>query len=226
MLISYINAATFNQAFESPRIARLLRRMNLLYADGQSVVWASRKLGDPLPERVNAADFIEEFLRGCAEKKISVALVGGKPGQAAEFARHFHARVPDLNITAISDGYFAEADSRRVRERIDELNPHIVLLGMGVPRQEAFALEWSAGSPPRVWWCVGALFEYFSGSRARAPVWTRRAGLEWLFRLTLEPRRLWRRYLIGNVKFIYRVLASSAIPATPPSSSAADPSSN
>ncbi|MCL5269386.1 MAG: WecB/TagA/CpsF family glycosyltransferase, partial [bacterium] len=103
-------------------------------------------------------------------------------------------------------GYFNEVDARRILEAIELANPDVVLIGMGTPRQEHWALMWSAADRrPRVWWCVGALFEYYAGTRGRAPVWMRRTGLEWVWRLALEPGRLWRRYLLGNPRFLWRV---------------------
>ena len=88
----------------------------------------------------------------------------------------------------------------------EKARPDLVLVGMGVPNQESWLEENWPNLAPRVYWCVGALFEYYSGQRARAPRWLRRIGLEWAFRLVLEPQRLWRRYILGNTLFTLRVL--------------------
>lgn len=212
-LVGYLNAANVNLAFDSPAAARIFLSFDCLYADGQAVVWGARWVGRPVPERVNAGDFVDHFFARCAAEGLRVALVGGKPGEAQGFAGHFLKESPALQVVSIEQGYFSREDSEQVRARIESANPDIVLLGMGSPRQEELAAAWSRVGKPRVWWCVGALFEYASGHRARAPVWIRRIGLEWLFRLALEPRRLWRRYLIGNPKFVYRVLRSSPVPS-------------
>lgn len=211
-IVGYLNASTVNQAFESPRTARVFASLDCLYADGQAVVWASRWLGEPVPERVNAADFVESFMRAGAAKGLRIGLLGGKEGEAAEFATRFKSLIPGLDVVFVHRGYFAPgAETESILAELEAVDPDIVLVGMGAPRQEELALELSQRGRPRVWWCVGALFEYFSGSRARAPVWMRRAGLEWIFRLALEPGRLWRRYLIGNPKFIYRVVRSAPV---------------
>jgi N-acetylglucosaminyldiphosphoundecaprenol N-acetyl-beta-D-mannosaminyltransferase len=210
--IAYLNAAHVNLAFESGEAAELFKIMDCLYADGQAVVWASRRLGRPVPERINAGDFTEAFFRRCAESGLRIGLVGGRQGEAQDFARRFADRVQGLNFVFAHHGYFSPDEAGAVFEALDRADPDLVMLGMGAPRQERIAATWSERGKPRVWWCVGALFEYGPGRRRRAPVWMRRAGLEWLFRLTLEPGRLWRRYLIGNPKFVYRIWRARPIP--------------
>lgn len=202
----YLNAATVNLAFERPEYAALLRRMDCLYADGQAVVWAARWLGTPIPERVNAGDFTREFAQAMAGEGRTLALVGGAPGEADRTAAVFTAWAPDLKIVYTHHGFYADHEAESVREGIERADPDLVLLGMGSPRQERQALAWAAQGRPRAWWCVGALFEYYAGTRRRAPVWMRRAGMEWAFRLALEPGRLWKRYIVGNPLFVIRVL--------------------
>lgn len=202
--ISYLNAATTNLAVEDPDQARRLREFEAVYADGKAVVWAARLLGDPIPCRVNAGDFTEAFFRAFAGAGLKVALVGGEPGVAERFGEVYRARAPGLRLVFVNDGFFENETG--VREALEARDPDVVLLGMGSPRQERIAEEWSRSGRPRVWWCVGALFEYDAGVRRRAPVWMRRVGLEWAFRLAMEPGRLWRRYLIGNPKFVWRTL--------------------
>lgn len=212
-LAGYFNAATTNLALEDPELAALLPRFDCLYADGQGVVRAARRLGAPVAERINAGDFVVELLRRCAGAGVAIGLVGGRPGEAAGFAGRARELAPGVRIVVALDGYFDEAEETRsgaVRAAIEAADPDLVIVGMGSPRQERWAVRWAdaaarEGGRGRAWWCVGALFEYYAGTRARAPVWARRAGLEWLFRLALEPRRLWRRYLIGNPKFLLRV---------------------
>lgn len=211
--VGYLNAATTNLCCEQQEIRNTFNQLDCLYADGQAVVWAAGWLGHPIPERVNAADFTLEFFQACAQDNLSVALVGGRPArsdapcEAERFAAHFTKMVNDLNVTFIHHGYFPPDKADGVRKELEAADPDIVLLGMGTPRQENLALAWSEApdANPRVWWCVGALFEYYAGTRLRAPVWVRRIGMEWAVRLVLEPGRLWRRYVIGNPKFIWRV---------------------
>lgn len=205
--LGYLNAAQFNLGASDPDFARRLRAMDLLYPDGQSIVWAARRRGVRLDARLTAADFIGDFFRRAATAGVSVALVGGPPGAAAAFASYWSGQVPGLEIRFTCDGFFAPGRQADVCRNIEAANPDIVLVGMGAPRQECFVERASASGAPRVWWCVGALFEYGPWGRRRAPRWMRDAGMEWAFRLAQEPRRLAGRYLIGNPLFVWRVLA-------------------
>ncbi|MBN1868355.1 WecB/TagA/CpsF family glycosyltransferase [Candidatus Sumerlaeota bacterium] len=204
--ITYLNAHCSNLAEDNARYQGILNRCDLVYADGQAVVWAARYLGAAVPERVNAGDFILDFCRACAGKGASLYLIGSAEGVAERAAEDWRHRVPGLEISGTHAGYFGGEDEAVIAEKIRSARPSILLVGMGSPRQEEWTMAWAERLQVPVVWCVGALFEYYSGKRARAPVWMRRAGLEWLFRLVLEPRRLWKRYLWGNLRFVRRVL--------------------
>lgn len=204
-LVGYVNAAMVNLAADSSEFRSQLGGFDRLIADGQSIVWASRWLGNAIPERLNITDIVHDVLAEVALAGLRVAVIGGRPGEAAAFATVAAQRSPGLEVVMASSGYLGDADERAVREELEATNPDLVLMGMGAPLQERRTLEWAIVGEPRAWWCVGAAFEYFAGTRRRAPVWLRRAGLEWVFRLALEPRRLARRYLIGNPVFVWRV---------------------
>jgi len=210
--VGYVNAATVDLAARDRAFLADLRAMECLVADGQSVVWAARHLDQPLPERVNITDVASSVAAEVAARGLRVALVGGRPGEAEGFAAAMARTSPDLQVVLTSSGYLDDAAEAALLERLAEADPHLVLLGMGAPLQEARAMRWSAQGPPRVWWCVGAVFEYFAGTRRRAPVWVRRAGLEWVVRWVQEPRRLARRYLLGNPRFVWRVARRRALP--------------
>jgi N-acetylglucosaminyldiphosphoundecaprenol N-acetyl-beta-D-mannosaminyltransferase len=207
--ITYLNAHCSNVAGNDAEYAAILQRAEAVYADGQAIVWASGFLGDALPERVNAADFILELLRRGAGENLKIFLLGSAPGVAERAAARFRAEIPALQIVGVRDGFFD--DEAQLLADITAAAPDILLVGMGVPLQE----KWVAAHLPQlnahVVWCVGAMFEYYGEARARAPVWMRKAGLEWLFRLVLEPRRMWRRYLVGNVVFVLRVLRARVV---------------
>jgi len=208
--VCYVNAASFNLARRDSRYAQVLRSADLVYADGQAVVWASRYLRCPLPERVNAGDFFERFCEACAREHLTLCLVGSQPGVAERAAQNLVARSGNLRILAAHHGYFDQERSEAIVAEINRLAPDILVVGMGSPRQELWVAEQFDRLNIGVAWCVGALFEYAAGVRYRAPVWVRKAGLEWAFRLVLEPRRLWRRYLVGNWVFLWRVWRARA----------------
>ena len=203
--VAYVNAANYNLAARDRRYAEALRAADLVYADGQAVVWAGRSLGRPLPERVNAGDFFVRFCERCAREGLTLFLLGSRPGVAEQAAEHFRSLAPGLAIAGTHHGHFDARESDAVVAAINRAAPDLLIVGIGSPRQELWAAKEIERLNVGVAWTVGALFEYFGGMRWRAPVWMRRVGLEWLFRLALEPRRLWRRYLIGNWQFVWRV---------------------
>ena len=201
-IITYLNAHNLNVVFDNPEYGASLCEADLVYADGMGVVWGWRWLGRLVPERVNAGDFILDFCRRAAERKLSLYLIGSRPGVARKAAQRWAAEAPGLVIAGARDGYFPPEREAEIAEEIHRAAPSIVLAGMGVPRQELWTRRWAGAIGAPVVWCVGALFEYYAGERSRAPRWMRRCGLEWTWRLALEPGRLSGRYLAGNVRFL------------------------
>jgi N-acetylglucosaminyldiphosphoundecaprenol N-acetyl-beta-D-mannosaminyltransferase len=206
LLVTYLNAHCSNLAARDAEYRAAVNRFGLVYADGQGVVWASRALGAPVPERVNAGDFIPDFCRLCASEGIRLFLLGSYQGVPERAAQTWSKAAPGLAVAGTRHGFFTPEEEESVAAAINAARPDILIVGMSAPRQELWTLRWAQRLHVPVIWCVGALFEYFSDTRPRAPVWMRRASLEWLFRLALEPRRLWRRYLVGNARFVWRVL--------------------
>ena len=207
LFVTYLNAHCSNIAAADAAYAQLLQAADAVYADGKSIVWASRLLGPPLPERVNAADFILDFCRVAAQRDVSLYLLGSADGVTSAAAHAFRAAEPGLKVLGAESGYFTDGGAAAVA-RIAEAAPGILIVGMGVPLQE----KWVWANLDRLnvgaVWCVGAMMEFYGGYRRRAPQWMCRAGLEWLWRLCLEPGRLWRRYLGGNLRFVLRVARS------------------
>jgi N-acetylglucosaminyldiphosphoundecaprenol N-acetyl-beta-D-mannosaminyltransferase len=189
-------------ASQRPEFAELMAtKMHLVYADGMGVVWAARQCGAQVQERINAADFITDFLVQCQGRGLKIFLMGGKEGVASGAARTWQQQVPGLAIVGTQSGYMD--DPTMAASAVRDSGADLLILGMGSPTQEEWASVHGRNTGVKVIWCVGAMMEYHSGMTARAPVWMRRAGLEWLFRLAVEPGRLWRRYLIGNLEFLW-----------------------
>jgi N-acetylglucosaminyldiphosphoundecaprenol N-acetyl-beta-D-mannosaminyltransferase len=203
--VAYLNAWTTVMAANQPTFARRLRDdMEVVYADGMGVVWGARFLGISIPERINAADFILEFLLQCAQKNLKIFLFGGRDGVASKAATQWQCCNPALQIVGTAAGYGIEGGE--VARQVRAAGADIVLVGLGSPLQEDWAATHGHQCGARVVWCIGAMMDYHSGSTARAPVWMRKMGLEWLFRLLVEPRRLWKRYLLGNLRFLQVVI--------------------
>lgn len=198
-----INAYVCNQARRDALFSGLLATATT-YADGQSVVWASRLLGGRLPERLATTDVAAPILRAAADEGIHAFFLGGDEGVAEAAAERLRADIPGLQLRT-HHGYFSAEETAVVLEEIRAHGTGILFVGMGDPAQQLWIDAHRDLLPPAVLTC-GGLFDWLSGRNPRAPEWMIRAGLEWLWRLALEPRRLGRRYLVGNPVFIAAVL--------------------
>ena len=202
----YANAHTVNLACSDLRYRRILEDSDLLYADGASIVWASRWSEEPLPQRMTAADTFPLLARRCANRGLSIYLLGGKEGVAQRAAERLSEEISGLRIAGTHHGYFADKDSAAVVEAINAARPDLLAVGMSSPRQEYWLAHHRDRLKVPVRWCVGALFDYLAGVERRAPEWLCRIGGEWFFRLLVDPAGKWRRYVIGNPLFVWNTL--------------------
>ena len=205
--VSYVNAHVLNQANAHPELRSALKGSDLVYCDGYGVRLAARLIGLPVPHRMTGADWIWGAASLCQERGLSLYLLGSDPGSAADAGAALRRWYPRLKICGTHHGYFelGSPHSERVLEDIAEKKPDILLVGMGTPLQERWVEHYADRLEVPVVWTVGALFDYLSHRVPRAPHWLADHGLEWVFRLALEPRRMWRRYLLGNPAFLTRV---------------------
>jgi exopolysaccharide biosynthesis polyprenyl glycosylphosphotransferase len=203
--IAYVNIDCLNIAQADKSYARILRDADLVYPDGMGVVFASWIFGRPLKERVNAGDLLPEFCRMCVKRGYRIYILGGDEGVASSAAENLCRDFPGLRIVGTHTGFFEDSDSEAIISDINACEVDVLMVGMGAPRQENWIRRHKDKIEVPVAWGVGALFDYYSLKLPRAPVWMRKIGLEWLFRLIVEPRRLWKRYLLGNFLFTFRV---------------------
>jgi N-acetylglucosaminyldiphosphoundecaprenol N-acetyl-beta-D-mannosaminyltransferase len=177
---------------------------DLTYADGQSVVWAARILGRYLPERIATTDLIYPLAAAAAAAGKKLFLFGGTPGVAVEAARRLAQLNPGL-LTAEHHGYVTASAEDALIDEINLSRAHILCVGLGDPLQ----LMWIARNRHRLTVPViltcGGLFDWTSGAHRRAPAWLISVGCEWLWRLIIEPKRLAKRYLLGNPAFLLRL---------------------
>jgi N-acetylglucosaminyldiphosphoundecaprenol N-acetyl-beta-D-mannosaminyltransferase len=196
-----INAAKVVEFQSDARLRDAIRDAHLLTADGQAVVWAANLLGHMLPGRVAGADLMFALLAHAARRGYSVYFLGAREdivNVCVEKARELH---PELEIAGARNGYFTANEEPQVIAAIREARPDILFLGFGTPAKEYFMhRNYRALGVPFVMG-VGGAFDVLAGLVRRAPVWMQRAGLEWAFRLGQEPRRMWKRYLVGNTRF-------------------------
>ncbi|MHC4441279.1 MAG: WecB/TagA/CpsF family glycosyltransferase [Planctomycetota bacterium] len=208
--VHYLNAHTFNISMENPDFHKILATSDLLYADGISVVWAGRWLGHHIPERLTAADYFEYFCRQCAKEDVSLYLLGGLDGISKSTADILTSRIPSLHIKGTHHGYFGLEESQRLIGRINSSGADVLAVGMGSPHQETWVAENANNIKAPVVWTVGALFDYFTQREPRAPQWLCRYGGEWLYRLIHNPAEKWKRYLVGNFRFVWRIMQEGA----------------
>lgn len=188
--------------------------VSLSLADGMPVVWASRLLGRALPEKVSGSDLVEPLVRRAAARGWRVFLLGGGEGIAVRAGERMVADHPGLKIVGASSPRIdmgAAVETRRVIvESVRAARPDIVLVALGAPKQELFIHEVRAALAPAVLLGIGASLDFVAGAVPRAPAWMSRSGLEWLYRLTREPKRLWRRYFLRDPRFLAVIAAEVA----------------
>ena len=205
--IHYVNVHCVNLARKDPEYREILNRADLVYCDGYGVVLGARIAGERLPGRMTGADWIYVLGEFCARRGFSIYLLGSRPGVSETAARRLRSIYPSLRISGVHHGYLT--DDQEAEGAIREVNacrPDILLVGMGSPIQERFISRHRHSIDAPVCWSVGALFDFVAGMVPRAPKWMLDNGLEWLFRLLCEPRRLWNRYLVGNAVFLLGVM--------------------
>ena len=181
---------------------------SLSLVDGMPVMWASRLLGEKLPEKVSGSDLVPRLVDRAAQKKWRVFLLGGAEGSAEIAAKKLEAMgVPIAGLAAprVPESTSFEAHAA-LADEIAATKPDLVFVGLGAPKQELFATAVRDRLRPAVLLGVGASIDFLAGSVPRAPAWISRSGLEWLYRLGREPRRLWRRYLLRDPQFFALIL--------------------
>lgn len=202
--IAFLNAYVSNVAHTDSEFHAALARF-LIFADGVGVDIASKVLyGKSFPANLNGTDFIPKLLRQLPGP-MKIALVGATRENVEAACDRFARHAPQHKFYLISDGYFSSAGEAQIFDDLVSIQPDILLVAMGVPRQEFWIDNLSERHATLVLG-VGALFDFISGAVPRAPNWMRRARLEWLFRLIMEPRRLWQRYVVGNPVFLWHLL--------------------
>ncbi|MBN9886201.1 WecB/TagA/CpsF family glycosyltransferase [Salipiger abyssi] len=202
--VFFLNAHCANLRAGNREYADALTRADMVLPDGIGVELAARMTGGGLTENLNGTDFTPALLRQAARHGMSVFLFGAQPGTAEKAALTLAAKIPGLRIAGTLDGYEGAADPEAAIARINTSGADILLVAMGVPMQELWIDRHLPELRPRLVLGVGALFDFLAGNVRRAPAAVRKARLEWGWRLMQEPRRLAKRYLIGNGTFLAR----------------------
>lgn len=202
-----VNVAYLMMMRADARLQRFVDGASVVVADGQPLIWCSRWFGARLPERVPGIDMVEPIAARAARDGRRVFLLGATLEVVEEVARRLRSRYPSLHL-GCADGYFGPAEAAARAEAVRAFAADILLVGMGVPRQERFIEEQWPRLGATVAIGVGGSLDVLAGLRLRAPGWVQRIGMEWLFRLAQEPRRLFARYLFTNTRFVWLVVCA------------------
>lgn len=204
-----VNAAKIVLSRHDPELHRLINACDIVTADGLSVVWASRLLGDPLPTRVAGIDLMDELLSLAERRGYRVFLLGARPEVLATAVARVRERHPRLVIAGHRDGYYSDEEESAVAHQIREARADLLFVGMSSPRKEYFLARWGDTLDVPFSMGVGGAIDVLAGVTRRAPRRLQILGLEWAYRLAQEPRRLFRRYLVTNSLFIAMTLRSA-----------------
>lgn len=189
---------------------RIYREASLVLADGMPLLWASRMLGDPIKEKISGSDIFWDICKMASEKHYGLFLLGGRPGAANGAADVLKKKYPGIRITGTYCPPFGfendPEENARIISIIRSAKPDILFVGLGAPKQEKWIYTHRREYDAPVSMGIGVTFEFACGMVKRAPLWMQKSGLEWLWRLLMEPGRLWRRYLLEDTKFFLLVL--------------------
>ena len=200
-----LNAGKIVLMYRESKLKKIIQSCPLVNADGQSVVWALKLLGRPLPERVTGIDLMECLLKEADKKKYRIYFLGGTPSVNESMVEKVKLMYPNIQIGGRKHGYFSEKENEAVMGDISRSYSDILFIAMGSPKKEYWLAENLELTKVPFCMGVGGSFDVFVGKAKRAPRWIQNIGMEWFYRFIQEPRRLWKRYLIDNFIFIFLV---------------------
>jgi N-acetylglucosaminyldiphosphoundecaprenol N-acetyl-beta-D-mannosaminyltransferase len=206
LIQSGVNAASIVELKNNAGLVNAYNNADLINIDGMSMVWALRFLGFEVPERVACPDLAKAIMDLAEKNDYSLFLFGAKEENLKAAVVNIRISHPKLQISGYRNGYYQPDDENSIVQLINSANPDILFLGMSSPQKELFVEKYKNQLKVKYILGVGGFFDILSGSIKRAPLWMQNSGMEWLYRLMIEPRRMWRRYLIGNLTFIKLVI--------------------
>lgn len=201
-----VNASKVNLMEADRDLAEIVNSCPLINADGASIVWAAKQLGVPLTERVTGIDLFQELVGLAAEKGYGVYLFGAKEEVVWKVKEVFEGRYPGIRIVGCRNGYFTEADEPQIVADMAASGADMMFVAFSSPKKEYWVHRYldQLGIPFVMG--VGGSFDVVAGVTGRAPKWMQDCGLEWFYRFIQEPGRLWKRYIVGNAKFVMLTL--------------------
>ncbi len=201
-----VNAATLVAMRSDPELKESVTSCDLITADGMSLIWASRFLGKPLPERIAGPDLMCEIVKLAERKGYGIYLLGAKDSVVRKVASEYASRFSESIVAGYHHGYFSETDEKEIVQTIADSHAKILFVAITSPKKEIFLRRHENELNVPFIMGVGGSFDIVAGIIKRAPRWMQRSGLEWFYRFLQEPRRMWKRYLVSNTRFIWYVL--------------------
>ncbi len=197
-----MNAALLCMIRRDEELRAACRGGDLIVADGVPVVWTSRLAGVPLPERVSGADLTASLLTEGAARRLSVYFLGARKEVVEDLVRFCRHKHPGLRVTGWRDGYFGASEHATIAAEIAQRAPHMLFVGMPSPFKETWCERYREALGVPVIMGVGGTFDVLAGYVRRAPRLLQQVGMEWFWRLAMEPRKMWKRYLFTNTEFL------------------------
>jgi N-acetylglucosaminyldiphosphoundecaprenol N-acetyl-beta-D-mannosaminyltransferase len=202
-----VNAGKIVAMQKDLQLRQSVNESDLINADGQAVVWASKVLGKPLKERVAGIDLMVNLVKMAHEKKYKIFFFGAKEDIVKKVVATYSDKYSSEIIAGYRNGYFKKEEESDIAREISESGAHILFVAISSPTKENFLYEnRDILSKVNFVMGVGGSFDVVAGKVKRAPFWMQKSGLEWFYRFIQEPKRMWKRYLIGNSKFIWLVI--------------------
>ncbi|MBC1778783.1 WecB/TagA/CpsF family glycosyltransferase [Listeria booriae] len=201
-----INASKINLMAENKDFAAIINRSPLINADGQSIVWAAKFLGHHIPERITGIDLFENLVQKSAEKGYRVYYFGAEEKTVQEVVRLHQQAYPELKIAGYRNGFFEDVESEEIAIAIRESKADIVFVAFSSPKKEQWVHAYKETMNVPFVMGVGGSFDVIAGVTKRAPKWMQKSGLEWFYRFMQEPKRMFRRYFVGNLRFVWKVM--------------------
>lgn len=197
-----LNASKINLMQEDNKLTDIVNQCPLINADGASIVWAARKMKIPVPERVTGVDLFRKLVELSNETGYRIFLFGATEQVVLAVRQRFEKQYPNIQIVGTRNGYFKPEESLTIAKEIAATNADILFVAFSSPMKEYWIHKHFSDLKIPFVMGVGGSFDIVAGITKRAPLWMQNAGLEWFYRLIQEPRRMFKRYLVGNTKFV------------------------
>jgi len=212
--VSYIVTPNVDHIIKLQRdleFRKVYREAACVLPDGMPILWAGKFLGTPLKEKISGSDLVPRLCEIAAQKEYRLFFLGGRPGAADKAKERLSKRLPSLNVAGVYSPPFGfeknDEENEKIAKMIKENAPDILLVGLGAPKQEKWIYQHYKKLEIPISMGVGVTFEFVAGMVKRAPYWMQTSGLEWFWRLMMEPRRLWKRYLVEDMQFFRLIVA-------------------